>query len=308
MSKDNCNKFTAPINFESSKNTEICDLMCEYDFNYNNSNTVVYNRGDLLSINYDRPVKAPVLFKGTKYFVKNVMILYPSLHTFKGKNTDAELVVVHSGEQGQNDLVVCVPIVAKDAASKTAMDLEIIIDNIESQGSNVGDSVHINTLNLNLNDFIPSKPYFFYVGTFQFNNCSKKNDIIVFDYLKDAYITFTKSTFDSLKNVISSQSYKPNKTFNDYFYNKVGPVKETKDEIYIDCQPTGDNGEVIINTKKNPIDSDYLSKELSKMENNQLYNALIGVLLMVGLYGLAKFLFSRISSKGENNVKIDYKV
>lgn len=301
MSKDSCNKFTAPIDLTPTKKTEICDLMCEFDFNYNNSNTVVFNRGDLLSINYDRPIKAPVLFKGTKYFVKNVMVCYPSLHTFKGGHTDGELIVVHTGEQGQNDLVICVPIVAKDAASKTAMDLEIIVDNVTSHASNIGDSVHINTLSLNLNDFIPNKPYFFYVGTFQFNNCSKKNDIIVFDYLKDAYITMTKSTHNSLKNVLSQQSYKTNKHFKDFFYNKVGPVKETKNEIYIDCQPTGDNGEVIIATNKNPLDANYLSKELSKLENSQIYNGLLGILLMVGLYGLGKLVFSRISSDAKLN-------
>ena len=304
MSKDTCNKFTAPIDFTPTKKTEICDLMCEFDFNYNNSNTVVFNRGDLLSINYDRPIKAPVLFKGTKYFVKNVMILYPSLHKFKGQHTDSELIIVHTGEQGQNDLVICVPIVTKDAASKSAMDLEIIVDNVSSHASKIGDSVNINTLSLNLNDFVPNKPFFFYEGTFQFNNCSKKNDIIVFDYLKNAYITMTSNTYTSLTNIISPQSYKTNNKFKDFFYNKVGPIKETKNEIYIDCQPTGDNGEILISTDKNPMDADYLSKEISKMENSQVYNALVGILLMVGLYGLGRLIFSRISSEAKPGIEI----
>ena len=73
-------------------------------------------------------------------------------------------------------------------------------------------------------------------------------------------------------------------------------MKDTKDEIYIDCQPTGDNGEVIISTSKNPLDSAFLSKEMLKFENNKIYNALIGLLLMVGLYGLARILFSQIKS------------
>lgn len=299
MSKDSCDQFTAPINFTPTKNTEICDLMCELDFDYNDSNTVVFNRGDLLSINYDRPIKAPVLFKGTKYYVKSIMICHPSLHKFKGEHTDGELIIVHTGEQGQNDLVICIPIVAKDVASKTAMDLEIIVDNVSSHAPNVGDSVHINTLSLNLNHFVPNKPYYFYVGTFQFNNCSKKNDIIVFDYLKDAYITMTQSTYTTITGFLSKQRYRTNNNFKDFFYNKVGPVKETKNEIYIDCQPTGDNGEILISTNKNPINADFLSKEISKIENNHVYNALVGILLMVGLYGLAKLLFSRITSQAK---------
>jgi carbonic anhydrase len=296
MSKDSCDKFTAPIDFSPTTKTEICDLMCEFDFNYNNSNTVVFNRGDLLSIAYDQPVKPPVLFKGTKFFVKQILLCYPSMHTFKGQHTDGELIVIHTGEQGQNDLVVCIPIITKNAASKTAMDLEIIVDNVSSQAPNVGDSVHINTLNLNLNEFIPKKPYFFYTGTFQFNNCSKLNDIIVFDYLSQVYITITNSTYETLKSIISKQQFKINKNVKDFFYNKVGPMKDTKDEIYIDCQPTGDNGEVIISTSKNPLDSAFLSKEMLKFENNKIYNALIGLLLMVGLYGLARILFSQIKS------------
>jgi len=300
MSKDTCDKFTAPIDLNPTKDTEICDLMCEYDFNYNNSNTVVFNRGDFLSIAYDRPSKAPVRFKGTNYFVKQVLLCQPSLHTFKGKHADGELIIIHTGEQGQNDLVVCIPIVSKNTVSKTAIDLEIIIDQVSSHAPNIGDSVHINTLSLNLNNFVPKKPYFFYVGTFQFNNCSKINDIIVFDYLSDAYITMSQNVYDTFTNILSEQSYKTNSQNRDFFYNKVGPVSETKDEIYIDCQPTGDDGEVIISTTKSLHDADYLVKELANLENSQIYNALIGVLLMIGLYSLGKFLFSRVSSASKS--------
>lgn len=295
MSNQVCNSFTAPINIVPTK--ENCDLMCEYNFEYNTSNVVAFNKGTFISVTYDRPPKAPVLFKGNNYFVKDFLICYPSLHTFNGNHTDGEIIITHTGEQGENNLVVCIPLKVMNETSKAAIDLEIIISQVSYHAAKQGESVHINTLNLDLNDFVPRKPYYFYNGTFQFNNCSAINNIIVFDYDYKAFVPITEESFNTLKNIISQQEYAVNTTNTNFFYNRVGPVENREDEIYIDCQPTGSDGEVLVQTPKG--DANLITDELKQLQNSPIFNALIGVVLMVSLYSLGKAFFSRITSVKE---------
>ena len=296
MPKGYCKKFTAPINIK--KTQEICDLTCEYDFDYNDSSVVVNNNDNNLTIKYDRPSKPQATFKGGKYYVKEIQIYFPSLHTFNDNAADGEMVIIHTGEQGENDLVICIPIKKMDATSKSAIDLEIIVNQTNSHAPASGDSVHINTLNMNLNNFIPKKPYYYYSGTFQFNDCTKKNDIIVFDYLNNAYTTMTNITYNNLKNTISAHDIAINSKNKDFFYNINGPKLIRDDNIYIDCQPAGNEGQVLMSTNKAPDELQVLGKELMKLQNSSVYSALIGVLLMVGTYIIGSVFFKRISDRG----------
>ena len=59
-----CSTATAPIDISMSKITGKCDLKCSYSFNYNNSSCLATNRGNYISISYDKsssPYASPLI-------------------------------------------------------------------------------------------------------------------------------------------------------------------------------------------------------------------------------------------------------
>ena len=91
-----CPNATAPIDISMSKITGKCDLKCSYSFNYNNSSCVATNRGDYISILYDKSTAPPVLYNATGYDVQEIRLYAPSLHSYNDSKTDGELIIIHS--------------------------------------------------------------------------------------------------------------------------------------------------------------------------------------------------------------------
>ena len=91
-----CPSATAPIDISMSAITGKCDLKCSYSFNYNNSSCIATNRGDYISLSYDKSSKPPVTYNTTNYDVQEVRIYIPSLHSYSGSKSDGELIIVES--------------------------------------------------------------------------------------------------------------------------------------------------------------------------------------------------------------------
>ena len=108
----------------------------------------------------------------------------------------------------------------------------------------------------------------------------------------------TNDTFKTLNKTISSHNILTNPKNKNFFYNKNGPKLIRDDNIYIDCQPSGNEGEILMSTNKAPDELQKIGKELLKLQNSSVYSALIGVILMLGTYFVGSMFFNRISSKG----------
>ena len=57
-----CPNATAPIDINISKITGKCALKCSYSFHYSNSACIATNRGEYISISYDKSSSPPVLY------------------------------------------------------------------------------------------------------------------------------------------------------------------------------------------------------------------------------------------------------
>ena len=93
------------------------------------------------------------------------------------------------------------------------------------------------------------KPYYSYKGTLPYKPCNGTYDLIVFSKNNGGYLTMTDNIYSKLSEIITTNNYLVHKKdTTNVFYNELGPSvlansQATSDDIFIDCQPTGADGE-----------------------------------------------------------------
>lgn len=279
-----CSTATAPINISMSDIVGKCDLKCSYSFHYSNSSCVATNRGDYISIAYDKTSTPPVLYNANGYNINEIRVYTPSLHSFNNNKTDGELVVIHSSNLGSEPLLVCVPIKSNNTSSVSAMFFKTLIDTVASGAPSDGETTTVNIPKFNLDYLIPKKPFFSYSATEPYQPCSENVDYIVYSPLQ-ASLDMLPETLTKLQTIITSNPYDIKKGPN-LFYNEKGPMKGAGgDEIYIDCSPVGtseETTEIVTNTGN----SEYPST-VKDWLNNPVIKLIVGSLLfIVILYGI----------------------
>lgn len=285
-----CPNATAPIDISISKITGKCDLKCAYRFNYNNSSCIATNRGDYISISYDKSSSPPVSYNASGYDVQEIRLYIPSLHSYNGSKTDGELVIVHTSNTGAVPLLVCIPIKSNNTSSISSMFFKTLIDNVASIAPSEGEVTTVNIPKFNLTLFVPRKPFFSYSATEPYQPCSEYVDYIVYAPLQ-ASLDMMPDTLTKLQSIIKSNPY-DTKSGPNLFYNEKGPTSggDGSGEIYIDCQPVGssdESTEVITDMGSSPYPiSDWL--------NNPFIKLLLGSLLFIVILYFVKYLLNMI--------------
>ena len=241
-----CSNSTAPININPNYKST-CDRLCKFNYEYPQSNLSVLNQGSYLKIGYENSSTPSVIFNNVEMSVNEIRLYRPSLHQYNGNNADAELIIKHIGN-GSN-VLVCVPI--SISASKTASSdlLDTILTNTLSKAPNQGESTQININNFTLNDFVPTASFYSYKGTLPYDPCSGSYNYVVFDKRDGAQIS--TSAYSNLSKLISKQTTEIKQ--NEFFYNKTGAVEglnanDLGDDYYLECNPTGEEGEILYST------------------------------------------------------------
>ena len=243
---------TAPFNIVKKK-TGKCSLKCLLWYKYGSSSCTVTNNTDQLVITYDG--ESDVMFNSLPYQPVEVRIFKPSIHTFEGVQADAEMIVVHKGAPG--GLLICIPIMAsKNVNASTGTN---VLDDIISNAPAQNESSTLNMHDYNLNFLIPKSSYFSYTATLPYGTC---------DGTQYQYVVFPKqslsieqSTLDTLGNHIHD-SYITSKE-GDVFWNEQGTKNNGfsgEGQIYIDCQPTGQEEEIIYKEPTGAVDYTWVYK------------------------------------------------
>ena len=255
-----CASSTAPINISSKDYTDDCSLKCLFKYNYPRSPaTTIKNNGNYLGLSYD---KVKVNYNNNDLRVQGIRLYSPSLHTFDGVKADGELIIKHM-DMGIS-LLVCIPVVISSGKNDASKTLEFIIEQAAARAPAAGESAVISTNNFTLNNFIPKKKSLFsYRGTLPYAPCNGDHQYVVF-MPKDSPVFISSKTMGVLKKIIMphDSTIKPT---HEYFYNKRGAIftdpnsDEGDDDIYIDCHPTGADGELISvptssKNEKSPLD------------------------------------------------------
>jgi carbonic anhydrase len=294
-----CTDLTAPINIDIQNINGKCDLKCKYGFNYQENNSVsITNRNDYLQLSYTNSTIPAVKYNTYDYNVKEIRLYSPSLHSFNGFKTDAELIIIHNPITGTRPLLVCIPVKeGKNDSSFGSIQLKKIINN----GSSIaGQTKIIDLENFNLNFYVPKKPFFSYNGTNPYLPCGGNNDFIVYEpFHSDLFLTET--LFQRLKGLIKENPYTIHKN-NLLYYNETGPiVGDGTNNIYIDCQPVGHSNDkvLVVDTEKNV----YITPTLNTILNNPYIQIILGSLIFIVLILLSNFIFGFVGkTKVQENI------
>ena len=290
-----CSNATAPINLGSDQQGS-CTLKCDYTFSYNNSDSTATNHGNYISMTYDTATNAQVTYNTQKYNVQEIRLYQPSLHTFNGWRADAEMIIYHTSTTGS--LIVCVPISGSPAQTASSAMLDLVVPRLVKYAGATGDSAQLRLDQFNLNDIVPIKPFYSYIGTLPYSPCNGSHSYVVFDAADGGSAQISSDNLESLRRLISASS-KRIATDVPYFYNQKGPSKTlgAADDIYIDCQPTGEDGETLV-----PIDlpsgpSMPFTKEklLTTLKNPWVIALLVGI----GMFMILKLIQHMFEKLGD---------
>lgn len=289
-----CANATAPIDL--TKNTDnVCDLKCSYSFAYTPTNLLISNQGSYLSFKTDDTSISPVTYNGSPYNVKEVRLYCKSLHTYAGQQADAELIISHTNKISTGNLLVCIPIVQSSTTTAASAELfDYIIAETQRTANSEGSQTVFNSPTMSLGKFIPMTPYYSYKGTLPWTPCNGVNDYIVFQ--KNDAITISPQAYDALLSVIPSPNNIETTTNPDsIFYNAKGPVPPNVGEIYIDCQPTGDDGEILVPAR---VDTAGILDNalLKRIFNFTLVKILVGALVMLVIWKVSMKVINGIAS------------
>lgn len=262
-----------------TKNTSsICKLKCSYSFAYGTTNLQVSNHGIYLVWQVDDTNTPPVIYNDDKYKVTYVILIKPSLHTYSGARADAELLIIHQNTSSTKQLYVCIPIMISSTATGEAVTFfDLILTEVGRTANNKGNTTVFNNPTFSLDKFVPMQPFFSYNGD--------GIDFVVFH--KDNAINMSSEAMEMFKQVCPDNFNIPTGTVSGgLFYNASGPVPPNAGEIYIDCQPTGDDGELLVNVK--PESGGVLKNDmLKKLANYTLFKVFMGAIVMILIWKLA---------------------
>jgi len=290
------NYCTSPIDISIENVKGKCDLKCSFSYKYDNtSSAIAINRDKYLSLSFEKTERiSPVSFNNTKFFISEIRIYQPSLHSFRGSKKDAEIIIVHQSDNGDDiPLLLCIPI--SQANYNNSYSFTSILDTISSNAPTQNNKTTIKSFSVS--DWLPPKstPFFTYQATTPYPPCTDSQvNFIVYD--NSIYIS--DSSMQKLKNIIKSNDIKI-KTGIDFFINKNGANTSTNsndNEIYIDCQPTWISDETVIK----PNTSSNESKGFSPETLNYLYLFFISSFLFAVFLFFYNFLFTKKNLSDEN--------
>jgi carbonic anhydrase len=290
---------TAPIDITNNYDST-CDLKCKYSFKYPLSNLNITNKRGFLYITPENFNESPVTYNSNKYNVRGIRLYRKSLHTYGGKNADAELLIIHNNVNGSDILIVSIPIMIGSGNPKSSAIFDTIITEVAKTANSVGKQTSLNNVTFTLDQLIPMKPYFSYNGTLPFSPFNGTNSYIVYN-IENA-ISMSSSAFDAFSNIIEESTSQTNPVKNGLYYNKKGPTYYSPsgkpEEIFIECLPTGSSGEVLIEKDKSK-ETVFNNATMKKIFDNKIFQGIfIALLIVFGLYMLKKIFSFILSSKG----------
>lgn len=282
------------INLTNSNIKGNCDLKCDYNFNYSNSNSIATNMGTSIQVSYEDTGVPPVSYNNIKYIVSMIQISYPSSILYNNSPALGSLIIQHTSVKDKGILQVIIPLVSSSSTSTASSFLNQIIQSVTTNAPNTKENVNLNIQGFTLQNIVPKTPY--YTTTL-----SNGTTVIMYD-LNNA-IGISETSYQSLTTIISSNSgnnplISTNNSNYSIFYNPKGPNSQSssgEDDIYISCHPTGNSEEqstVSFERKKNET----TVINWSKLSQNPFFIVFLYALIFVVLLAFLSMIINMLSS------------
>ena len=315
---------SSPVNISSTDpSIKECNVYCTYQYEYNDSACVVSvnksdSSGNYLDIKYDlknNGTSSQVIFNGVGYNVTSIRVYQPSLHTYDNQRAPMELIIFHDG--GVSDkLVVSIPYQSGTASSdytssKTGSQiLQNIINDyskLSPSPSSSSNPQNLNIKNFNLNNFIPNTRYYYYIGTElpKLGVCIQQNSTkyVLFDLSKGGqYIS--SDAISKIQNLIAASAFpvKTNTLYKSAKFPNSNSEGAKANDIYIDCKPTGNEGEELYTPAPDVNSSSKISginNLLDSLKNSEVVQFLVSIIVSIIVIWVIKRSF--FTKKGAAN-------
>ena len=290
-----CAQSTSPVNILNNPQFN-CDLKCDFSYNYTTSPVlIISNKSEYLSIKLDSVQN--ITYNASTYSLNEMRIYQPSLHSYNGKKTDAELIIIHTRDTSVGNLLVCVPIMTGSVNSDSLAIIDKIVSNASLMTNSSNKTTNVNIPTFSVKTLIPLKPYYSYSGTLPYPPCNGEYDYIVFNKDENAILSISAKAFNALSKIITKNAY-PIRQNGGVFYNKKGPSPSTNtsDDIYMECVPTGSDGEqlVPIETSTNNMFDNHSIQNFYN-DNKWVLWVVIGIILTFSIKKLGSIAFNKIA-------------
>ena len=272
-----CDSATSPINV-SMNSSEKCSMKCAYSFNYPITNLTVVNEGEYYRFGPDPQAVPPVVYNNDKYVVQEMRLYAPSLHRYGGQQNTAELVIVHDNLSGGRGLLVCIPLIQNGPITDASAIVDELIrtatQRAPAQGAS-GGTIPLPTFTFG--KLVPyGKPFFSYQATLPYKPCTGSVNIVVLS--RDSAIGITAA----IGTTITANQYVTHNPPTGVFYNAKGASNSAGSggDIYIECQPTGEDGEILVDKT---VDTSWMQDLLAKFPGAGKVAKGLFIAILVGL-------------------------
>lgn len=284
------------INIPDSVTTK-CSLQCGLSYDYKPSPVCRFSvdpsrNPTYFAITYDAPA-SHVLYNSKLYTLNekdSIMLIYGGIHLFNEVELPLEMVISHKSEGSM--LYLCIPITSSPF-SPSSGPLDTIIDTYYKNRN----TKFLNLNNFNLMDIIPKSSYIVHQGPYL--GGSDKDTYIVFppNQFKLSSETISKITGlpgvpnSSLPAICTTPFSKVRPNSSTLVQNEKGTTSNGfsgDGQIYIDCQPTDSDGEIVV--KETIIPTSAVKFDLSGLI--YFVVVVISCILLVVLYQKITDLFS----------------
>jgi hypothetical protein len=126
-------------------------------------------------------------------------------------------------------------------------------------------------------------------------------DYVVFSINQAAQTVMSADAFTMLTQLLKPHDYQVSKrNTGGLFYNRVGPRLTTAvakdDGLYIECQPTGEDGEVFIPNQQTSAQL-FNGGLFVKILQNGLFQTVIGILLMIIIMKIGRLILDKLTAE-----------
>lgn len=298
MATITCENATAPMDISKDNIQGPCTLLCDFNHKYGTYNPSVTNKTNYLSLNYTNPTsKPPVIYNDLGYNVSEIRIYQPSLHKYNGTNANGEILIIQGGN-GKN-LITSIPIMEGGKTDKGSVQLAMLIDEAAMRIPNSDESMTFSGGNFTLDNFIPNRvPYFSYTGTLPYSPCNGTYSYVVFG-IENA-LNIPNRILTKFKQIIQTTTIDSVIGTNYLYFNKDGANsrENNRDQIYIDCQPVNEDGQLLVNQSTGESSSNDSDDAWEKAKPFMfIIFAIIGA---VGITKGATYIFNKMKKGGTN--------
>ncbi len=268
------NQPNGPFNIKHT--SAVCRGKCKFTYNFTKSGVKVTNKGEYIEIKYTDSKTSEAKYTNTStptcssteeehdLIVNEIRIYRKSLHLYNDQHADAEMILVMNSTSAGRNLLVSFPITTQNGTlANASQELGTIITYLNSVGHDIDEGGTVgNGFQINLNNFIPSgKGFYAYTAISPWNTSICCIDYIVYDK-NDIAISLSNSTMSILNNLINENTIVATtltdeiKNDSSYAYNSIGATRQDSgDTIWIDCNPTGSDGNVLVDQNKIDLNS-----------------------------------------------------